>query len=166
LEGNQDNKDKQDEKKQDISVYLDFIKIQLDRNSKRKEILENKGYILGSVLSFIISISISIEKKDIFNFHLLQNPSCKDILKIILFSLAFWNIYNTIKPSENLFFDGEGVEIEDVFSLSMKQQQGYVLDNYLKTIRMLHINNEKKAKNLTEAIKYSFMFFIVWYIYN
>ena len=43
MEGNQDNKGKQDEKKQDISVYLDFIKIQLDRNSKRKEILEKIG---------------------------------------------------------------------------------------------------------------------------
>ena len=61
------SQDKQ-EKEVDISVYLDLIKIQLDRNSKRKEILENKGYILGSVLSFIISISISIGKTNIFKF--------------------------------------------------------------------------------------------------
>jgi len=159
------SQDKQ-EKEVDISVYLDLIKIQLDRNSKRKEILENKGYILGSVLSFIISISISIGKTNIFKFSLLQNPNCKDILEFILLTLAFWNIYNTIKPSENLFFVGEGVEIKDVFTLSIKQQQEYVLDNYLKIIRILHINNEKKAKNLTEAIKYSFIFLIIWYLYN
>lgn len=72
------------ESNQDISTYLDFIKNEVDRAMKRKEVLENKAVVLGTLISSMVSISFF----DNGIFSLDNNIIPKKIVVMVFFILS------------------------------------------------------------------------------
>jgi hypothetical protein len=159
----QDNKDKQDEKKQDISVYLDFIKNEVDRAMKRKEILENKAVVLGTLLSSIVSISFF--DNDIFSLD--KNIIPKKIIIMVFFILSliltYKYTYLVIKPSDYFYIKGK-INVNEVLNSSKEKQEKTILNNYATILEKIHSVCDQKSEDLKKAIHYFSAFLILFIV--
>lgn len=161
----QDNKDKQDEKKQDISVYLDFIKNEVDRAMKRKEVLENKAVVLGTLLSSIVSISFF--DNDIFSLD--KNIIPKKIIIMVFFILSliltYKYTYLVIKPSDYFYIKGKiSIDVNGVLNSSKEKQEKTVLNNYITILEKIHSVCDEKSEDFKRAIHYFSAFLILFII--
>jgi hypothetical protein len=159
----QDNKDKQDEKKQDISAYLDFIKNEVDRAMKRKEVLENKAVVLGTLVSSIVSVSFF--DNDIFSLD--KNIIPKKIIIMVFFILSliltYKYTYLVIKPSDYFYIKGK-INVNEVLNSSKKKQEKTILNNYATILEKIHSVCDQKSEDFKKAIHYFSAFLILFII--
>ena len=159
----QDNKDKQDEKKQDISAYLDFIKNEVDRAMKRKEVLENKAVVLGTLVSSIVSISFF--DNDIFSLD--KNIIPQKIIIMVFFILSliltYKYTYLVIKPSDYFYIKGK-INVNEVLNSSKEKQEKTILNNYATILEKFHSVCDQKSEDFKKAIHYFSAFLILFII--
>ena len=159
----QDNKDMQDEKKQDISAYLDFIKNEVDRAMKRKEVLENKAVVLGTLVSSIVSISFF--DNDIFSLD--KNIIPKKIIIMVFFILSliltYKYTYLVIKPSDYFYIKGK-INVNEVLNSSKEKQEKTILNNYATILEKIHSVCDQKSEDFKKAIHYFSAFLILFII--
>ena len=125
------------ESNQDISTYLDFIKNEVDRAMKRKEVLENKAVVLGTLISSMVSISFF----DNGIFSLDNNIIPKKIVVMVFFILSliltYKYTYLVIKPSDYFYIKGK-ININDVLNSSKEKQEKNILNNYVTILEKIH----------------------------
>ena len=159
----QDNKDKQDEKKQNISGYLDFIKNEVGRAMKRKEVLENKAVVLGTLVSSMVSISFF--DNDIFSLD--KNIIPKKIIIMVFFILSliltYKYTYLVIKPSDYFYIKGK-INVNEVLNSSKEKQEKTVLNNYATILEKIHSVCDQKSEDFKRAIHYFSAFLILFVI--
>ena len=148
----------------DIYVYLNLIKNELDRLIKSGDTLENKGYILGSILFYIffqIAAKISIisiaSKQGINLFDLIE------IGLILSFLIAMYFIVLVIMPSENVYLT-KNINVEEVFQKNTITLEKFSLTTYKSIIETLQKRNNKKSANLQNSIRVSMVFFVFFFI--
>lgn len=151
------------ESNQDISTYLDFIKNEVDRAMKRKEVLENKAVVLGTLISSMVSISFF----DNGIFSLDNNIIPKKIVVMVFFILSliltYKYTYLVIKPSDYFYIKGK-ININDVLNSSKEKQVKNILNNYVTILEKIHSVCDQKSEDFKRAIHYFVAFLILFII--
>ena len=163
-ENNETNKTDENES---ISTYLDFIIFELNRSINRKDILENKAYLLGTALVAFISFNnnffdiaediCKIQEKKYLIIFLLK------MISVIACIISFVYIYLTINLSENIYL--EGFDVSVIREKTKIEQEVEVLEYHKETLRIINNRCEEKTKTLKIAIKFALLFFIVYFLF-
>lgn len=152
-----------------ISTYLDFIIFELNRSINRKNILENKAYLLGTALVAFISFNN--------NFFNIAEDICKIqekkyliifLLKMISITaciISFVYIYLTINLSDNTYLIPEEFDISERKEVSKIEQEEEIIEYHKETARVINKRGEEKSKNLKIAIKFALLFFVIYFLF-
>lgn len=155
--------EKKKESSNGLNDIIDFLKNELTRASNRKNILENKGYILGSLLCFLTFSSKG--KSSLFTIPKgcvsLYDLIC--VLASLVFLISMYFIFLVIIPNREYFFS-EKLDINEVIFKEKKEICAFIMYNYQDILEKLHENCNKKAFNLKNAIISSTIFFILYII--
>ena len=163
-ENNETNKT--DENKS-IFTYLDFIIFELNRSINRKNILENKAYLLGTALVAFISFNnnffgivediCKIQEKKYLIIFLLK------IISIAACIISFVYIYLTINLSDNSYLEEFDISVRR--EKKKIEQEEEILEYHKETLKIINKRCEEKSKNLKIAIKFALLFFLVYFLF-
>ena len=163
-ENNETNKIDENES---ISTYLDFIIFELNRSINRKNILENKAYLLGTALVAFISFNN--------NFFCIVEDICKiqekkyliifllKIISIVACIISFVYIYLTINLSDNSYLEEFDISVRR--EKKKIEQEEEILEYHKETLKIINKRCEEKSKNLKIAIKFALLFFLVYFLF-
>ena len=165
-ENNEINKTAENES---ISTYLDFIIFELNRSINRKNILENKAYLLGTALVAFISFNdnffdiaediCKIQEKKYLIIFLLK------MISVIACIISFVYIYLTINLSENTYLIAEEFDISVRREKKKIEQEEEILEYHKETLKIINKRCEEKSKTLKIAIKFALLFFIIYFLF-
>ena len=163
-ENNETNKIDENES---ISTYLDFIIFELNRSINRKNILENKAYLLGTALvafiSFIIYFFVIVEDICKFQVIIFFIIFLLKIISIAACIISFVYIYLTINLSDNSYLEEFDISVRR--EKKKIEQEEEILEYHKETLKIINKRCEEKSKNLKIAIKFALLFFLVYFLF-
>ena len=153
----------------DISLYLELFKSEFEASRTRKKILENKAYLLGTVLFFFISFNYNF----FFFFDYNKNIYEKEIIIIIVFKLiaiilfcfSFFKIAIIIKPSNVNSLIITNLDLEEKEKLKKLEQQIEIAEYYGLMKEQIDKITTKQGNYLKEAFISSVLFWIIYFIF-
>lgn len=162
-----EKKDKQNFK--DLSLYLELFKFEYEASKSRKTILENKAYLLGTVLFFFISFNHNFfvlfdYNKDIYEKKIIIMIIFK-LIAIILFCFSFFKIAIIIKPSNVNSLIITNLDLEEKEKLKKLEQQIEIAEYYGLMKEQIDKITTKQANYLKEAFISSVLFWIIYFIF-
>jgi len=150
-----------------ISIYLDFIIFELNRSINRKNILENKAYLLGTALVAFISFNnnffyiaediCKIQEKNFLIIFLLK------MISVITCIISFVYIYLTINLSDNSYLEEFDISVRR--EKKKIEQEEEILKYHEETLKIINNRCEEKSKTLKIAIKFALLFFFLYFLF-
>ena len=152
-----------------LSPYLDFSVFELNRVIKRKDILENKAYIFGTLLFGFVFFD-----KGFFNlFNYLNKINSSEmfikfllnIIAIICCIIAFIYLWRTLNLSENRYLNVEKFEIKNRKNEDKFEQEETIIRYHLVSTQLINRVAEEKSKYLSLSIKFGLVFFGIYFLF-
>lgn len=161
-----EKKDKQNFK--DLSLYLELFKFEYEASKTRKTILENKAYLLGTVLFFFISFNHKFFT--LFDFkNLCENKliilMLFKIVAIVLFCFSLFKITMIIKPSIVPSLIINNLDFEKKAALSKFKQQKDIAEYYGDMKEQIDQITERQSNYLKAALTSAVLFWIIYFIF-
>lgn len=161
-----EKKDKQNFK--DISLYLELFKFEYEASKSRKTILENKAYLLGTVLFFFISFNHKFFT--LFDFkNLCENKliilMLFKIVAIVLFCFSLFKITMIIKPSIVPSLIINNLDFEKKATLCKFKQQKDIAEYYGDMKEQIDQITERQSNYLKAALTSAVLFWIIYFIF-
>lgn len=162
------NKKKDNKNFKDLSLYLELFKFEYEASKARKTILENKAYLLGTVLFFFISFNHKFFT--LFDFENL----CKNkliilvifkIIAIILFCFSLFKITMIIKPSIVPSLIINNLDFEKKATFCKFKQQKEIAEYYGDMKEQIDQITEKQSNYLKAALTSAVLFWIIYFIF-
>lgn len=152
-----------EKKVEDIQPYLDFLKFEIERAIKRKNSLENKAIVLGTLFSSILSM-IFINNRELIEFNCRELGMFTVFLFLIFMSIAtYFYLYKVLKLEKFLYNKGD-ISVEKILKASKEKQQKNILEDYKKILDLIHKNCDEKGKNLNSAVFCFSIFFALVFL--
>ena len=153
----------------DISLYLELFKSEFEASRTRKKILENKAYLLGTVLFFFISFNHNFfvlfdYNKNIYEKEIIIIIVFK-LIAIILFCFSFFKIAIIIKPSNVNSLIITNLDLEEKEKLKKLEQQIEIAEYYGLMKEQIDKITTKQGNYLKEAFISSVLFWIIYFIF-
>lgn len=163
---NKKKKDKQNFK--DLSLYLELFKFEYEASKTRKTILENKAYLLGTVLFFFISFNHKFFT--LFDFkNLCENKliilMLFKIVAIVLFCFSLFKITMIIKPSIVPSLIINNLDFEKKAALCKFKQQKDIAEYYGDMKEQIDQITERQSNYLKAALTSAVLFWIIYFIF-
>lgn len=161
-----EKKDKQNFK--DLSLYLELFKFEYESSKTRKTILENKAYLLGTVLFFFISFNHKFFT--LFDFkNLCENKliilMLFKIVAIVLFCFSLFKITMIIKPSIVPSLIINNLDFEKKATLCKFKQQKEIAEYYGDMKEQIDQITERQSNYLKAALTSAVLFWIIYFIF-
>lgn len=161
-----EKKDKQNFK--DLSLYLELFKFEYEASKTRKTILENKAYLLGTVLFFFISFNHKFFT--LFDFkNLCENKliilMLFKIVAIVLFCFSLFKITMIIKPSIVPSLIINNLDFEKKATLCKFKQQKDIAEYYGDMKEQIDQITERQSNYLKAALTSAVLFWIIYFIF-
>lgn|GEM_PF-5247744 len=161
-----EKKDKQNFK--DLSLYLELFKFEYEASKTRKTILENKAYLLGTVLFFFISFNHKFFT--LFDFkNLCENKliilMLFKIVAIVLFCFSIFKITMIIKPSIVPSLIINNLDFEKKATLCKFKQQKEIAEYYGDMKEQIDQITERQSNYLKAALTSAVLFWIIYFIF-
>lgn len=161
-----EKKDKQNFK--DLSLYLELFKFEYEASKTRKTILENKAYLLGTVLFFFISFNHKFFT--LFDFkNLCENKliilMLFKIVAIVLFCFSLFKITIIIKPSIVPSLIINNLDFEKKATLCKFKQQKEIAEYYGDMKEQIDQITERQSNYLKAALTSAVLFWIIYFIF-
>ena len=161
-----EKKDKQNFK--DLSLYLELFKFEYETSKTRKTILENKAYLLGTVLFFFISFNHKFFT--LFDFkNLCENKliilMLFKIVAIVLFCFSLFKITMIIKPSIVPSLIINNLDFEKKATLCKFKQQKEIAEYYGDMKEQIDQITERQSNYLKAALTSAVLFWIIYFIF-
>ncbi|ATV63211.1 hypothetical protein [Fusobacterium pseudoperiodonticum] len=165
---NKKKKEKKDKQNLDISLYLELFKFEYEASKTRKTILENKAYLLGTVLFFFISFNHNFFT--LFNFkNLCENKIIIliifKIVAITLFCFSLFKIIMIIKPSIVPSLIINNLDFEKKATFCKFKQQKEIAEYYGDMKEQIDQITEKQSNYLKAALTSAVLFWIIYFIF-
>ena len=162
------NKKKDNKNFKDLSLYLELFKFEYEASKARKTILENKAYLLGTVLFFFISFNHKFFT--LFDFeNLCENKLIIlvifKIIAIILFCFSLFKITMIIKPSIVSSLIINNLDFEKKATFCKFNQQKEIAEYYGDMKEQIDQITEKQSNYLKVAFISAVLFWIIYFIF-
>ena len=167
---NKKKNEKKDKKNfKDLSLYLELFKFEYEASKARKTILENKAYLLGTVLFFFISFNHKFfilfdYDKNIYEKTFIILMIFK-LIAIILFSFSFFKIVVIIKPAAVNSLSIVDLNLKGKSNLKKIEQQIEIAEYYGEMKRQIDNITIRQSNYIKEAFVSAILFWIIYFIF-